>query len=123
MEKILKTALTSCKYDRPNYIVSVFQSLRSVCDFWKIIFDSSKFRAILPRVYIPYQEILPKSKANKSIRVNMQRVIKTAGSFSGISIELKTILNHPQWHTAWLNLSLLAYGWYLIEKIQLRFKE
>ena len=53
-------------------------------------------------------------KKDKCIRVDMQKGIKKAGSFSGVEIELKAILNHQQCYKAWLNLGLLAYGWYKI---------
>ena len=49
-------------------------------------------------------------KKDKCIRVDMQKGIKKAGSFSGVEIEL----NHQQCYKAWLNLGLLAYGWYKI---------
>ena len=65
-------------------------------------------------VYIPYQKILSKLKKDKCIWVNMQKGIKKAGSFSGVEIELKAVLNYQQCYKAWLNLGLLAYGWYKI---------
>ena len=108
--------LKSCKYDWPSHIVTTFQSLRSVSNFCRIVCDSNNFRLMLPRIYVPYPEILPKPNKDNGIRVNLQRVIKKAGSFSGVAIELKKILNHQQWHKTWLNLRLLAYGWYIIEK-------
>ena len=77
---------------------------------------------MLPRAYVPNEEILPKFKGGRIIRVNMQRIIKKAGSFSGLVIELKKILNSSNWNTAWLDLRLLSYGWYLIENIMWKKK-
>ena len=53
---------------------------------------------------MPNQEILLKPKEGKSIRVNMQSLIIMAGSFSGVAIELKTILNYQQCDKARQNL-------------------
>ena len=49
-------------------------------------------------------------------------VIKKVASFSVAETELKTILKHQQWHKECLNLRLIAYGWYIIEKMQWNFK-
>ena len=122
VEKILKLVLLSCTYNWPNHVVKVFERLRKVCNFWQLICDAQNIRELLPRIYVPHNEILPKSKFGKYTRVNMQRIIKKAGSFSGLSIALKSILNHHKWNTAWIDLRFIALGWYLIENIWWKIK-
>ena len=48
---------------------------------------------------------------------NIQRIIRNTGSFSGLTLELKNIINNPKCHTAWNELVLMAHGWYVIENI------
>ena len=122
VERILEMSLRSCGYYWPGHVVSTFQSLINVGPFWKIICNSEKFLNLLPRIYIPCEDILPKARRGQNVRVNMQRIIKNAGSFSGLSIELKRILNHPQWNNAWLTLRLIGYGWFLIFNIEWKSK-
>lgn len=126
IKTILMLVLQCSDNNWPSHIVATYAHLRNVCKFWRIVCDSERLRKFLPRVYVPYKKILPQKKASiasNSIRVSMLRIVKSAGSFSGLVIELKTILNHPKWNTAWLNLQLLAYGWYIIENIVWKSKK
>ena len=49
--------------------------------------------------------------------INMGRIINTFGSFSGIVIALKTIINNKKWNNAWIVLLLNENGWMLSENI------
>ena len=49
--------------------------------------------------------------------INMGRIINTFGSFSGIVIALKTIINNKKWNNAWIVLLLNENGWMLLENI------
>ena len=73
--------------------------------------------SMLPRVYIPYEEALPSSLKVTIITVDVQRLIIKVSSSSGLILSLREIFNHKNWYTAWLELSPLVYGWFLIENI------
>ena len=71
-------------------------------------------RQFLPQIYVPSQDILP--KANKCMaKVNMQRKIRSAGSFSGLVLELKRIIKHKRWNLTWIDMCLILFGLYIIE--------
>ena len=71
----------------------------------------------LPRVYISGPFALPKQRKSGEIFVNMQRIIRSYGSMSGIVLEVKRIMNNPKWNTAWIYLFEKAFGWYIIKNI------
>ena len=77
--------------------------------------NSERAMRLLPQVYVLYTNVLPKSRLG--IRVNMQRIIQNAGSFSGLVLELKRIINNHRWNRAWLDLIVLWRGWYIITSI------
>ena len=102
-------------YEWPNHVVNNYDSLSLVDPFFKIILRRKGYR-YLPRVYIPCEDMLPKA-VNGLRTVSVQRMIRSFGSFSGVMIELKQILNHKNWNIAWLVLVFEKLGWYVIEKI------
>ena len=57
----------------------------------------------LPRVYISDPFALPQQRNSGEIFVNMQRIIRSYDSMSGIVLELKRIINSPKWNTAWIH--------------------
>jgi len=71
---------------------------------------------LLPKVYISFPEMLPKPFHGKHI-VSVNKLIRDFGSFSGVMLELKQIINHPKWNLAWLILICHGFGWYIIENI------
>ena len=70
----------------------------------------------LPVVYVLRVDLLPKPKEGK-ITVNMRIIINMFGSFSGIVIALKTIINTKKWNNVWIVLLLNGNGWMLVENI------
>ena len=89
VEKILITAIRSCENAWRSDIVYTFNSLRNVCNFWWVVLDGSAVTKLLPQVYVS-QDVLPKPKRNGD---NMEKIIQNTGSFSGLVIDLKKILN------------------------------
>ena len=87
-----------------------------MCNFWRVELDGSAVTKLLPQVYVS-QDILLKAKKNGEVQVNMQRIIRNAGSFSGLVVDLKKILNIEKWTKAWIELCLLSYGWYVIKNV------
>ena len=74
-------------------LITNYNSIRQVCQFWKILIFSEKPRQFLREIYVPSPKILP--KINKGmVKVNMQRIIRKAGPFSDLSLELKKIVKH-----------------------------
>ena len=71
---------------------------RSVSRFFQIVADG-KTRAFLPQIYFSRPDLVPKPVKGK-ITVNMQQLIKNFGSFSGIVMSLKDIINHPKYCSA-----------------------
>ena len=70
----------------------------------------------LPRVYISDPVALPQQQNSGEIFANMQRIIRSYDSMSGIVLELKRIINSPKWNTAWISL-FAEFGWYIIKNI------
>ena len=90
-------------------------------NFWRIVLDESAAKNLLPQIYVS-QDILPKLKNNGEVQVDMQRIIRSTGSFSGLVINLKKILNKERWNKAWIELFLLSYGWYVTKNVCWRTK-
>ena len=53
----------------------------------------------LPRAYISDPFALRKQRNSGEIFVNMQRIIRSYGSISGIVLELKQTIKSPKWNT------------------------
>ena len=76
---------------------------------WKILVVPVRARQFLPQIYVPSQDILP--KVNKCMtKVNMQRKIRSAGSFSCLVLELKRIIKHKRWNLTWTDMCLILFG-------------
>ena len=108
-------AVQTCGGVWPYYGIFTYNNIKEVCVFWRTVM-LSKARKYLPSVYLSLPEILPRG-SNCRIVCNMQRIIRNTGSFSGLTLELKNIINNPKWHTTWTELVLMAHGWYVIENI------
>ena len=115
IEKIIIAAASTCINTWPNHVVATFNSIRLVSRFFQIVADA-KTGAFLPQVYFSRPDLLPKPVKGK-ITVNMQRLTRNFGSFSGIVMSLKDIIHHSKYCTSWLVLALIKYSWYIIENI------
>ena len=89
--------------------VKMFNVLRNVNQFWRIIADSQKFKQMLPRVFFSWTDCLPAVKDGK-VLVNMNKIIKTMRKGSGLVASLKEIISESRWHLAWLELLAQPYG-------------
>ena len=96
--------------------VKMFNVLRNVNQFWRIVADSQKFKQMLPRVYFSWTDCLPAAK-DGTVLVNINKIIKTMGKGSGLVASLKEIIDESRWHLAWLELLAQPYGWYIIQNI------
>ena len=114
-EKIIIAAVSTCLYAWSNHEVAKFNGIRSVRRFFQIVADT-KTRAFLLQVYFSRPDLSPKSVKEK-ITVSMQQLVRNFGSFSGIVMSLKEIINHPKYCTAWLLLAVIKYSRYIIEDI------
>ena len=115
LEKILLKAISSCSYSWPGHVVQTYNNIRQTCKFFDLIM---KLRAqqYLPVVYVLRVDLLSKPKEG-NITINMRRIINTLGSFSGIVIALKTIINNEKLNNAWIVFLLNGNGWMLLENI------
>ena len=105
VEKIL---LLTLHVQEPLDLITNYNSVCQVCQFWKILMLSERARQFLPQIYMPSQEIFP--KANKvMVKVNMQRLIRNADPFSGLLPELTRILKHKIWNLAWIEMCLISF--------------
>ena len=95
-------AVQTCGGVWPSHGIFTYNSIKEVCVFWKIVMLSNA-RKYLPSVYLSLPEVLPRG-LNGRIVSNMQRIIQNTGSFSGLTLELKNIINNPKWHTALIEL-------------------
>ena len=93
-----------------------------MCNFWRVVLDGSVVTKLLLQVYIS-QDILPKPKKNVVVQVNMQRIMRNDGSFSGLVIDLKKMLNIERWNEAWIELCLLSYGWHVLKNVWWKTKK
>ena len=100
------------KFLHPHLLPPPFILDLRVLQFWRLIVDLERAKRLLPQVYLPYTNVLPKSWLG--IRVNMQQMIRNAGSFSGLVLELKRIINNYRRNKAWLDLIVLLHVWYII---------
>ena len=82
---ILLTAIGNSEYFWPSHVAYTFSALQSVCKFCRAEVDVT---AMNSQVYFSHPDILPKSKG-VVVRVNMQRIIRNARSFSGLVINVK----------------------------------
>lgn len=115
VEMILLTAIKTSTNSWPSHVVLTYNAIKQVNKFWEIIM-TSKGRQFLPNVYVPRVDILPKAIQGRIV-VNVQRIIRNFGPFSGLSLELKNIINHPRWNSAWIEIVVYAYGWYVLENL------
>ena len=69
----------------------------------------------LPRIYCN-SELLPKPKSGKYI-VSIHSLIQKFGSFCGIVLEIKQIVNFSRWNSAWLVLIPDSHLWFTILNI------
>lgn len=87
----------------------VFNVLRHVCKFWRIEVDAIAIK-YLPQIYFSHPDILSKSKG-VAVRVNMERIIRSAGWFLALVIDMKKTLESEKWNRASFDLVLLSHGW------------
>ena len=118
IEQILTMAMRGSNYNLDSHVLQTYNSLRNACRFWRTVMDSECVRSMLLRVYGPYKEALPSNLKDAKITVrNVQRLIKKVGSSSGLILPLSEILSHRNCYNAWLELSPLVCGKFLIENV------
>ena len=82
-----------------------------------MIVNSEHVRSMLPIEHIPYEETLANNFKGAKITANVSRLIKKVDSASDLTLSLREISNHRNWHTAWLELSPVVFGWFFIESL------
>ena len=114
LEIIFLSALIWSNYTFPNHVCWTFNNMINAVPAFRIF--EKKGTDHLPRVFISDAFALPKQRNSGEIFVNMQRIIRSYGSISGIVLELKRIINNPKWNTAWISLFAEAFRWYIKKK-------
>ena len=84
---------------------------------------SKQFREIvntfpLPEIYLD-PSILPQVPTVISVR----RLVGIYGRFSGVTIEIRRIINNNKWFNAWMELSEGENRWFSIQSIYLRRRD
>lgn len=120
LERIFLSALTSSDYSFPNHVCWTLNNMLAAIPSFQI-FERIGMRH-LPRIYMNNPSILPKARATGEIHVNMQRIVRAFGSLSGTVLELKRIVSHTKWNSAWIILIAEVYGWYLVKNIYWKSK-
>ena len=69
----------------------------------------------LPRVYISDERVLNQKSRKRAVSV--QRLIKCFGSFSGVILELKGIINSSKWNHDWVGLLSDVHSWFIVTNI------
>ena len=100
--KIIRTVLHQCDFHSlENHVCFVFKNLKFVNHrFFSL---ASKSIEDLPKIYVNNLELLPKPKRGKYFE-SIMSLIRNFGSFSGIVLDIKRMLNFSGWNSAWLVL-------------------
>ena len=69
----------------------------------------------LCRVYISDEQVLNQKSGKRAVSV--QRLIKHFGSYSGVILELKIIINSSKWNHAWVVLLPDVHSWFIVTNI------
>ena len=107
----IKLAVYSSDCSWPNHISYVYNQIYNVnSQFRECV---KKLRHSLPRVHFPL---------GNAGYISVAKLIRQFGSGSGLLLEVKKIISHPRWNTAWLKLYATGYGWFTISNIIWRRK-
>lgn len=121
-EMIFLYALSVSGFEFPNHVCWTYNSLLQSYDLFKLF--TAKGKQHLPRVHISHPEVLPKvGKLTNTLTVNAQRLVREFSSASGIVKEIKRIVNHPKWASAWLTLQPEALSLFIILNIVWKTKK
>ncbi|KAL9971248.1 hypothetical protein ACROYT_G023755 [Oculina patagonica] len=112
IDMIIKMALISSGFSWPNHVCSIYNKFRNVNRLFRDCVK--KWRHRLPRIYFPLGEIG---------YVSVAKLIRQYGSHSGLLLEIKRIISHPRWNSAWLKLLADGNGWFIIVNIIWRKKD
>ena len=94
-----------------NHVCFVLKNLKLVSHrFFSL---ASKSLEHLPRIYINNPKLLPKPKRGKYV-VSIMSLISKFGSFSGIVLNIKRMLNFSGWNSSWLVLLPCPHSWFII---------
>lgn len=77
------------------------------------------FKEIVYQIPPPRLYLAPERFSNVPVSpISVRKILKIAGSYSGLVLEVKKIIPYPYWVNAWLFLRLDSFcGWYVIERI------
>ena len=107
LEKIFIYAVAQSDNTFPAHLCCTVQSSVAAIPFFNAFRE--KAMGFLPRLYVSDHTVFPKDKrAPGEIHVNLKRLSQFFGVHSGITMEVRRIINNPRWYCAWL--VLLAKG-------------
>ena len=95
-EQILSHVISHSDFLWPDHKCRLFCRIRSVNRQFYQIMESLKLT--LPCVYISNERVLNQKSGKRAVSV--QRLIKRFGSYSGVILELKRIINSSKWNHA-----------------------
>jgi len=80
---------------------------------------NSRFRDILKLVHLPLPEIHVGSSVLEYLptRVCVRKLVRTAGSGSGLCLRIRKIIKDRRWINAWLTLRQVGISWYRVVDI------
>ena len=94
-----------------NHVCFVLKNLKLVNH--QLFSSASKSIEDLPRIYVNNSELLSKPKRGKYV-VSIMSLVRKFGSFSGIVLDIRHMLNFSGWNSAWLVLLPCQHSWFII---------
>ena len=102
---IITIAVSSSGFSWSNHICRVYQQYNVNARFRQCV---KKLRPLLPRVHYP---------SGQPGIISVCKLIRQYGSGSGLLLEIKRIISHPRWNSAWLRLVMEGLGKFIIFNI------
>ena len=113
LEQILSHVISRSDVSWPDHKCRLFCRIRSVNRQIYQIMESLKLT--LPCAYISDERVLNQKSGERAVSV--QKLIKLFGSYSGVILELKRVINYSKWDHAWVVLLLYVQSWFIVTNI------
>ena len=112
-EQILSHVISQSDFLWPDHKCRLFCRIRSVnCQFYQIM---ESLKLTLTRVYLSDERVLNQKSGKRAVSV--QRLVKRFGSYSGVILGLKRIINSSKWNHGWVVLLPDVHSWFIFANI------
>ena len=117
-EQIVSHVISQSDFLWPDYKCRLFCRIRIVNRQFYQIMESLKLT--LSHVYISDERVVNQKSGKRAVSV--QRLIKRFGSYRGVILDLKRIINSSKWNHAWVVLLPDVHSWFIVTNIFWRKK-